>query len=308
MIRWLEELIAAIQTGSGGVNVRKKTQVYLLLHLTLCLSDPPRVVRGHRVVHSGHFWVSSQKATCSESHQPKGPLYPNKKNNLCYVTHWCCCCCLWQWSRRRKPEGGGEAMPGENDLDRGLKGRVKKKGKRWCWMIRCCPRAAPSRFLYFVYFHLALHSLLHRGHTAYSSMTSLTTPTISLNHIDGSDAPASQTLTHMHAAALLPLFGLVSCAWCVDVISKALPVSQTWPIAGITQCAQLSSGQDHLSRPATLTLLFDPWVSSPHRIIRDVRAHAAMKIDRKQWKTRLCLDMGFPIFISSVWTLADVIY
>lgn len=209
---------------------------------------------------------------------------------------------------QEKTREGGEAMPGENDLDRGLKGRVKKKGKRWCWMIRCCPRAAPSRFLYFVYFHLALHSLLHRGHTAYSSMTSLTTPTISLNHIDGSDAPASQTLTHMHAAALLPLFGLVSCAWCVDVISKALPVSQTWPIAGITQCAQLSSGQDHLSRPATLTLLFDPWVSSPHRIIRDVRAHAAMKIDRKQWKTRLCLDMGFPIFISSVWTLADVIY
>lgn len=308
MIRWLEELIAAIQTGSGGVNVRKKTQVYLLLHLTLCLSDPPRVVRGHRVVHSGHFWVSSQKATCSESHQPKGPLYPNKKRQPLLCNTLMLLLLSLTVIAQEKTRGGGGAMPGENDLDRGLKGRVKKKGKRWCWMIRCCPRAAPSRFLYFVYFHLALHSLLHRGHTAYSSMTSLTTPTISLNHIDGSDAPASQTLTHMHAAALLPLFGLVSCAWCVDVISKALPVSQTWPIAGITQCAQLSSGQDHLSRPATLTLLFDPWVSSPHRIIRDVRAHAAMKIDRKQWKTRLCLDMGFPIFISSVWTLADVIY
>lgn len=39
----------------------------------------------------------------------KGPCI-QKKNNLCYVTHWCCCCCcccLWQWSRRRKPEGGG---------------------------------------------------------------------------------------------------------------------------------------------------------------------------------------------------------
>lgn len=125
MIRWLEELIAAIQTGSGGVNVRKKTQVYLLLHLTLCLSDPPRVVRGHRVVHSGHFWVSSQKATCSESHQPKGPLYPNKKNNLCYVTHWCCCCCLWQWSRRRKPEGGG----GSDARWKWLGQRVEGKGE-----------------------------------------------------------------------------------------------------------------------------------------------------------------------------------
>lgn len=37
----------------------------------------------------------------------KGPCIQTKKNNLCYVTHWCCCCCcLWQWSCRRKPEGG----------------------------------------------------------------------------------------------------------------------------------------------------------------------------------------------------------
>lgn len=129
MIRWLEELIAAIQTGSGGVNVRKKTQVYLLLHLTLCLSDPPRVVRGHRVVHSGHFWVSSQKATCSESHQPKGPLYPNKKNNLCYVTHWCCCCCLWQWSRRRKPERGGKRCQVKMTWTEGWREGWRKKGR-----------------------------------------------------------------------------------------------------------------------------------------------------------------------------------
>lgn len=115
---------------------------------------------------------------------------------------------------QEKTRGGG-GMPGENDLDRGLKGRVKKKGKRWCWMTCCCPRAAPSRFLYFVYFHLALHSLLHRGHTAYSSMTSLTTPTISLNHIDGSDAPASQTLTHMQCSCSpAPLWLGFMCLMC----------------------------------------------------------------------------------------------
>lgn len=166
MIRWLEELITAIQTGSGGVDVRKKTQVYLLLHLTLCLSDPPR---GRFRSPSCPFWsflgVITKGYVQRVSPAKRALVSKQKKNNLCYVTHWCCCCCcLWQWSCRRKPEGGEESMPGENDLDRELKGRVKKKGKRWCWMIRCCPRAAPSRFLYFVYFHLALHSLLHRGH------------------------------------------------------------------------------------------------------------------------------------------------
>lgn len=251
------------------------------------------------VITKGYVQRVSPAKRALVSKQKKQPLLCNTLMLLLSLTV----------SAQEKTRGGGKRCQVKMTWTESWREGRRKKGRGGVgWAICCCPRAAPSRFLYFVYFHLALHSLLHRGHTAYSSMTSLTTPTISLNHTDGSDAPASQTLTHMHAAALLPLFGLVSCAWCVDVISKALPVSQTWPIAGITHCAQLSSGQDHLSRPATLTLLFDPWVSSPHIIIRDVRARSAMKIDRKQWKTRLCLDMGFPIFISSVWTLADVIY
>lgn len=53
---------------------------FFLLSLHLFTSRVcKRVIWGHRAVHSGHFWVSSQKATCHESHQPKGPLYPNKK-------------------------------------------------------------------------------------------------------------------------------------------------------------------------------------------------------------------------------------
>lgn len=106
MITWLEELIAAIQTGSGGVDVRKKTQVYLLLHLTLCLSDPPR---GRLRSPSCPFWsflgVITKGYVQRVSPAKRALVSKQKKNNLCYVTHWCCCC-LWQWSCRRKPEGG----------------------------------------------------------------------------------------------------------------------------------------------------------------------------------------------------------
>lgn len=130
MIRWLEELIAAIQTGSGGVNVRKKTQVYLLLHLTLCLSDPPRVVRGHRVVHSGHFWVSSQKATCSESHQPKGPLYPNKKRQpLLCNTLMLLLLSLTVIAQEKTRGGGGKRCQVKMTWTEGWREGWRKKGR-----------------------------------------------------------------------------------------------------------------------------------------------------------------------------------
>lgn len=62
----------------------------------------------------------------------KRALVSKKKNNLCYVTHWCCCCCcccLWQWSRRRKPEGGEERCQVKMTWTEGWREGWRKKGR-----------------------------------------------------------------------------------------------------------------------------------------------------------------------------------
>lgn len=111
----------------------------------------PRVFWGHRAVHSGHFWVSSQKATCHQPQQPKRALVSQHKN-LCYVTALMLPLLILLLttieSRRetelREERGGGEGQTGTR---RNTNWEIEREGRsnscplRKGWGV-CAPDAA----------------------------------------------------------------------------------------------------------------------------------------------------------------------
>lgn len=75
-------------------------------------------------------------------------VFQNKKNKLCYVTHWCCCC-FWWWLRagERQRRWGGTRTRWQAGRDPSGMAELRRL---------YCPRTAPTPFLYLVYSSLSL--------------------------------------------------------------------------------------------------------------------------------------------------------
>lgn len=204
--------------------------VYLFFLLSLCLFISSAA--GRLRSPSRPFWsflgVITKGYVPRVSTAKKGPCIPTK--NLCYVTHWCCrCwCCFWQWSR-----GGGKDTRGgrwESDGDReGVKWEERERMREEAVCVPSavdelyCPRAAPTRCLYFVYFHSALRSVLHKGqqhtaawhHSLEEEKASLCPPNHIKSHWWG-DAPASQVCVCLVTVAMFhPYSHLIFCLYFV---------------------------------------------------------------------------------------------
>lgn len=153
MIRWLQELIAAIHTGSNSRKCYQSCQNIECRHnlsvrlwclsfsLLVCVFSPSVPMRLSLCVYlffsllplcpfissaagrlrslSCPFW--SFLGVITKGYVPqvstaKRALVSRQKN-LCYVTHWFCCCwcCFWQWSRAVERQGLWGWGAGESD-------------------------------------------------------------------------------------------------------------------------------------------------------------------------------------------------
>lgn len=133
--------------------------------------------------------------------------------------------------------------------------------------VQYCPQDAPTRFLYLMYFHLILHSVLHQGqqHTAAwhhwleERKKKLPPPHIK-SHWWG-DAPASQVCVSgycCHTLSVLSSVGLFYILYGKDTLIYTL----------IPQYISLKSAQEHLKK--TLFICSISWVYNsfiPHSYI-----------------------------------------